>query len=859
MAGKSQDSLRGLRAPTIGIITALPMETKAVSLFLQNQFEIEIVGPGAGRRFRIGAFPATGQGKHRVVLYEAGKGNNSAARRAGRLLGYFPTIHYILMVGIAGAVPNVEVPSDHVRLGDIVISNQSGVIQFDFGAQSRDFGKNKSAKWEPRFYPRPPNAYLLESATRLINDFQDQHPWENFLLEGERQSGWKRPSSEMDILIDWKTGNRLEHPSDPARRTGVPRPFLGPIASSNTLLRDPRLRDNLRDQYGIKAVEMEASGIADTTWEHEVGYIVVRGTCDYCDENKGDDWQRNAALNAAAFARALLEQLTEERADDLLPELPFVLISGQIQTEARFEPDPQKHPMVNHKVIGQPLSPPNEDNLITKEARSYRSEHDVLLQGFFLGVGNDLNPDLALPPDKLLSPIINIGNNLFSDFLCSAISRGGRVALLVPSASSHPDIEGVGRTSIVLDLIGISVPYGRLIAVDESQIRRHLKLDFSHHERSEFRLLSSDMAYLGISGSRLALISIKGEWASFAWDLARHIFRSTEIAYKTGAHRKSPGRERLLKIFQSIPINQQYHNIFGRLDRINSVDEVFILERRIEAKPTDPVFEELDGIQARIALKEALMVGATHGSMFWQRDKNKYQEIIDSIVDSLTNQTLPKVAKISYSFPENIAPKKVFNEIAAYISTGNVSLAPNEPERVELCKGIRAHNDILLRSISDVNSIRMVITSGEKLFKDVAVWRALANAGQTLTLEVLMLNPDSPNRIAIENQSYTDKSRGFLATEIRENLRALKRMAKYFHNAKVPIRVRCRLYDYRPSFRMTFIGEHRLLVSPYVEGSRTGNTTLFYDISADGNGALIEGFKNEYLVIRSLANRVRMI
>jgi hypothetical protein len=36
------------------------------------------------------------------------------------------------MVGIAGRVPLPEKPNERVRLGDIVVSNKKGVIQYDF-------------------------------------------------------------------------------------------------------------------------------------------------------------------------------------------------------------------------------------------------------------------------------------------------------------------------------------------------------------------------------------------------------------------------------------------------------------------------------------------------------------------------------------------------------------------------------------------------------------------------------------------------------------------------------------------------------------------------------------------------------
>ena len=68
-------------------------------------------------------------------------------------------------------------------------------------------------------------------------------------------------------------------------------------------------RDGLREQFGVKAVEMEGSGVQDATWTFGVGYLVVRGVCDYCDASKNDLWQPYAAVAAAGYVRALLESI----------------------------------------------------------------------------------------------------------------------------------------------------------------------------------------------------------------------------------------------------------------------------------------------------------------------------------------------------------------------------------------------------------------------------------------------------------------------------------------------------------------------------------------------------------------------
>src|SRR5262249_11896587 len=67
--------------------------------------------------------------------------------------------------------------------------------------------------------------------------------------------------------------------------------------------------DALRDRYGVKAIEMEGSGVADAAWTRSIEYFVVRGISDYCDSNKNDDWQNYAAVAAASYTRLLLSTI----------------------------------------------------------------------------------------------------------------------------------------------------------------------------------------------------------------------------------------------------------------------------------------------------------------------------------------------------------------------------------------------------------------------------------------------------------------------------------------------------------------------------------------------------------------------
>ena len=212
------------------------------------------------------------------------------------------------MVGIAGGVPAPHHAEDHVRLGDIVVSNEKGIIQYDFVKRTDTFE-------ERRHSPKAPSAELLETIVALHStELEGERPWETYIAAAVGSLGWVRPNFSTDVLHSPGGRKVIPHPEDPDRTIDQPKIFRGPIASSNTLLKSPALRDLLRDEYGVKAVEMEGAGIADAAWIHDRGYLVVRGICDYCDKSKGNEWQNYASIAAAAYARSILEHLPAAKA-----------------------------------------------------------------------------------------------------------------------------------------------------------------------------------------------------------------------------------------------------------------------------------------------------------------------------------------------------------------------------------------------------------------------------------------------------------------------------------------------------------------------------------------------------------------
>jgi nucleoside phosphorylase len=252
--------------------------------------------------YYVGEFRSSREGRPpcKVLVATSGMGTIGAAITATHALRSFPDeIRQILMVGIAGGCPNHKNAEEHVRLGDIVVSNERGVIQYDLIKRTIKGDKRRAI-------PHRPSAELMSAARSLeIERLDGQIPWEEILVNvAKAKKGYRRPSDDKDVL---HAGRRVvSHPKDPDRRPRKPRVHRGAIGSANILLKDPALRDQIRDQYGARAIEMEGSGVMDAGWAVNKDIMVVRGICDYCDDYKSDDWQPYAALAAAAYAKCLV-------------------------------------------------------------------------------------------------------------------------------------------------------------------------------------------------------------------------------------------------------------------------------------------------------------------------------------------------------------------------------------------------------------------------------------------------------------------------------------------------------------------------------------------------------------------------
>ena len=287
-------------SPQLAVITALPKEHAAARRLLTEAEPVTLDGDPT--LYTAGLIPGRHE-PHRVVLACLSKyANNPAAVTTTNLLRSFPSILDIVFVGIAASVPRPSKPEAHVRLGDVVVSSGPGVVQFDLGAR-------RPTHFDIRDTSPPPSARLLQAVNQLESEILvGQFSWSEHVSGFLSGAGVRRPSKEPP--------KPFKHPLDPMRVKGVPRIFRGKIGASNTLMKSAAHRDEIADQLGILAIEMEGSGVADATWEGQAGYLLVRGTCDYGDERKADSWQEYASHVAAAYLGALLLHLPVRQTED---------------------------------------------------------------------------------------------------------------------------------------------------------------------------------------------------------------------------------------------------------------------------------------------------------------------------------------------------------------------------------------------------------------------------------------------------------------------------------------------------------------------------------------------------------------
>ncbi|KAH0034984.1 purine and uridine phosphorylase, partial [Aureobasidium melanogenum] len=261
---------------TVGWICAIPTESTAASLFLDEEHERpDHVSINDSNDYILGKMK--GHNVVIAVLPDGEYGQTSATSVVKDMLSSFPNIRVGLMVGIGGGAPTAQ---NDIRLGDIVVSSPQngtgGVYQYDYGKLIQGQGFQQTG------FLNQPSTLVRTTVSGLKSQYKRRgHEIDetikavlnkNLRLADE----FSRPREDRDRL----------YKADFVHPVGHKAIHHGIIASGNWLLKDASVRDAFANEKGIMCFEMEAAGLMN-----HLPCLVIRGICDYSDSHKNKEWQ----------------------------------------------------------------------------------------------------------------------------------------------------------------------------------------------------------------------------------------------------------------------------------------------------------------------------------------------------------------------------------------------------------------------------------------------------------------------------------------------------------------------------------------------------------------------------------------
>ncbi|KAL4736902.1 hypothetical protein BDV11DRAFT_192895 [Aspergillus similis] len=306
---------------TVAWIAPLEIEVQAARHVLDKVHSGTFpVGPGDDYLFHAGEIHG-----HNVVIatFAANQpyGTNSATSLASHVKRFFPNLWFGLLVGVAAGLPNLSCsPPRDIRLGDVIVAysppggDLPAIIPYELGKQTGDIG-----------FELLRNGHSLLQTERIVGSAigkikAEKRDAQAILCYYRSIAGmatkFPDPGQENDLL--YLPGNNVTVPRQrrpDAERTRV---WYGSIGSGDKLLKSSRDQDKIRDNYNVIGLEMEAAGVLN-----EIAVGVIRGVCDYGDERKNKDWQPYAAVMAAAFAKAVVCEISPKHVGLVSPKSDF--------------------------------------------------------------------------------------------------------------------------------------------------------------------------------------------------------------------------------------------------------------------------------------------------------------------------------------------------------------------------------------------------------------------------------------------------------------------------------------------------------------------------------------------------------
>jgi nucleoside phosphorylase len=309
---------------TIACICALNIEAVALRAFLDEEHKCPEISSRHSSTQDSNAYTAGAIGGHKIVIATLPDGRYGIAPATGaisNMVRSFPNLRCCFMVGIGGGAPN----SKHdIRLGDVVVCKPCGTLG---GILHWDHGKAlQGQSYRITQHLNAPPPLLLNAIGKLAQDYElSENPLQDMIEEvlaarpSQFKAKYKRPDDGSDRLYkstvvhpknmsgrcdELCVGEAFQLVKRSTRAAGVPEIHHGIIASGSSVMKNALLRDRISMEEGVLCFETEAAGLMN-----QFPCLIIRGICDYSDSHKNDDWQRYAAMMAAAYTKEVLRIL----------------------------------------------------------------------------------------------------------------------------------------------------------------------------------------------------------------------------------------------------------------------------------------------------------------------------------------------------------------------------------------------------------------------------------------------------------------------------------------------------------------------------------------------------------------------
>lgn len=292
-------------------------------------------------------------GRHRVVatklavIGDSREEATSAGSVTTRLLGNYPNIQHVFIVGVGGAVPHFTDASRHVRLGDVVVST-SNPHQYVY---AHDLIVDRETETITGFSVKTWNSEDKTIEEVVMNDRQEILEKWNITTERAIENlfcgdvEWKAPDESTDVLaLTTANGEVVVVPHPDGERDGA-RIHFGAIAGMAKMEKkhdffnaEANLKEEFLETYKVRSLDAGFEPVVSAVQGNCVkSWCMVRGIADYYNgqSNAGKLWkvrdwdyscilfehsiceapnnilnlQAHAAVRAASMTRCLIERL----------------------------------------------------------------------------------------------------------------------------------------------------------------------------------------------------------------------------------------------------------------------------------------------------------------------------------------------------------------------------------------------------------------------------------------------------------------------------------------------------------------------------------------------------------------------